>query len=286
MGEFAVYKYVYEDRVIYVGKTNASLKARIDAHSREESFKPYMAAKIWYCELSNEVETDSVEKVLINLYKPEINIKDKVPLLTGEVALPDLKWIPYEEYKPLNVRLKLAKERAAKEVAFVDALSESGGCEFTLSFIPEITFAGSTSLIEKDISFDGSLYHFKPTKEGYKMAEENYHSLVFYCTSFLVPLIKNKEKYELLLGFVREVQKYILGGYVSEWLEDQFSLFIPSRYEAILDVVSKITGITPKKYGTHYELEWCEEHNSFLEDIRDAARYEIVKQARIEELIH
>lgn len=98
--EYAVYKYTCKDsgQVVYVGKTNRSLKQRVDAHKREKPFEAY-DCEIEYVNLSNKVETDSVEKILINFYKPVLNEKDKIPLLTESLTIPNLVWIPYQPHK-------------------------------------------------------------------------------------------------------------------------------------------------------------------------------------------
>lgn len=96
-----VYRYtlVETGEVIYIGKTDASLKQRIDAHEKEEKFIPYLGLwKIDYMELANNVETDIIEKYLINQLKPILNEKDCTEGLTSmDISLP--AWISYEQYK-------------------------------------------------------------------------------------------------------------------------------------------------------------------------------------------
>lgn len=285
MKEFAVYKYVYEGRVVYVGKTNASLKARIDAHKREDSFKPYMAASVYYCELSNEVETDAVEKILINYYKPEINIKDKVPLLTEEAMLPNIEWHPYSDYKPVVVRINLAKKRALKAATFVDKLRESGGNEFTLPFLPEKQDFDGVPLADREVFFDGKEYHFTPTKEGVYATENSYYSLLFSMTSFLLPFIEKKERFSLISSFINKVKEYILGGYVTDFSDDTYSLFVESKYEPIMPLVKSVAGIEPRKCGDYYELWWGRDHDEYLSVFEEEKCYEFVKQARLEGLL-
>lgn len=99
--DYCVYRYVLPDtgQIIYVGKTDVSLRQRIESHAKEEKFAPYLGQWIVeYIELANRVETDIVEKYLINTLKPILNEKDHVEGLTNmSIKLP--KWIPYEKYE-------------------------------------------------------------------------------------------------------------------------------------------------------------------------------------------
>lgn len=102
--DLCVYRYIDEitGEIMYVGKTNSSLRARIVAHRYEEKFLEHGPYKVEFVELSNKVETDSVEKILINLWKPLLNDKDKVIGLTDNIELDNLNWIPYSEYKGVD----------------------------------------------------------------------------------------------------------------------------------------------------------------------------------------
>lgn len=72
-----VYKYVYKGSIIYIGKTNSSLKNRVRAHEKEKKFIEYLNdAKIYFVELKNKAETSFMEKCLINKYRPILNITD------------------------------------------------------------------------------------------------------------------------------------------------------------------------------------------------------------------
>lgn len=99
--DYCIYKYVslQDGSVLYVGKTDSSLKQRIDAHAKEEKFLPYLGnVEIFYFTLSNRVETDIVEKYLINQLKPTLNEKDmEEGLSLSGLKLP--KWEPYSKYE-------------------------------------------------------------------------------------------------------------------------------------------------------------------------------------------
>lgn len=122
--EYCVYRYtlVSSGEVIYIGKTDASLKARIDAHEREPKFAPYMGLwKIDFIRLANRVETDVVERFLINKLKPAINEKDLEEGLSGsfDISLPE--WIPYEEYVAPKKQTAVDKKGLEVDLALYSA---------------------------------------------------------------------------------------------------------------------------------------------------------------------
>ena len=73
---YAIYKYVYDNKIIYIGKTNSSLKNRLICHSNESKFQPFLEADIFYFEVANKTETEIFEKILINKYHPRLNVVD------------------------------------------------------------------------------------------------------------------------------------------------------------------------------------------------------------------
>lgn len=73
MGHY-VYKYVYNGKIIYIGKTDSNLDTRINQHKLEDKFKPYLKSDIYYIELANAIMSDAVESELIRRYKPALNI--------------------------------------------------------------------------------------------------------------------------------------------------------------------------------------------------------------------
>jgi hypothetical protein len=89
-----VYKYEYEGKVIYIGKTDNSFENRIYNHSREDKFAPYIdKATISVYETRDKVETDFLETVLINQYRPALNAaKHKV---TSVDVCANVQWVPW-----------------------------------------------------------------------------------------------------------------------------------------------------------------------------------------------
>lgn len=95
---YAVYKYVYNGEIIYVGKTNHSIKQRISDHANDKKFRKYINdCKIYCAECKNPAHTIIMETYLINKYKPILNVfmkyEDDLNLI-----IPDPKWIDYESF--------------------------------------------------------------------------------------------------------------------------------------------------------------------------------------------
>lgn len=121
MGHF-VYKYVYDYEIIYIGKNDTDLKTRIDQHKREDKFKPYLdQCDIWYFEVANSVECKCYESLLINKYKPKLNVLEKHEGLSIEFEEP--RWNPYFEglFKkiPIVKREIVEPDRSEEEFAEV-----------------------------------------------------------------------------------------------------------------------------------------------------------------------
>lgn len=78
MSNCCVYKYVYNNEVVYVGKSDHSLKNRLNSHKKEDKFKPYLSkSDIYYAWVKNPAMTIILETYLINKYKPKLNVSMK-----------------------------------------------------------------------------------------------------------------------------------------------------------------------------------------------------------------
>ena len=97
--EHGVYKYVYNDEVIYVGKTDAEngFKKRIDRHKKENEL--FNKSDIYVYKCKDKTETDSLETILINAYKPVLN---KMKVYDYKIDPPELNWIPWKNYNNKN----------------------------------------------------------------------------------------------------------------------------------------------------------------------------------------
>ena len=78
MKEHGIYKYVYDGEIIYIGKTDRSILGRVRDHAKEAKFLPYLGnAEIYFFHCEDSIQTDIYEKVLINKYKPILNVDCK-----------------------------------------------------------------------------------------------------------------------------------------------------------------------------------------------------------------
>lgn len=140
--EYCVYRYINSStsQIYYVGKTNSSLRARVTAHRYEEKFQNINNYSVEYISLSNAIETDSVEKFLINKWKPILNTKDKVFGFSSilESEMNSLQWIPYEIYEKRlrnSKTVKNAVKRSNDLVSFFHATLLANGNYFTFPFL-------------------------------------------------------------------------------------------------------------------------------------------------------
>lgn len=97
--KYFIYKYVYQDDIIYIGKT-IDLPRRIAEHASgqgiESKFNPYLKeCEIYYHQCCNELEMDAVERLLINHFKPVLNDVDIFPELSTIQI--EVDWLYYSE---------------------------------------------------------------------------------------------------------------------------------------------------------------------------------------------
>lgn len=94
MGHY-VYKYVHNDEIIYIGKNDTNLESRIKQHERERKFKKYLSSDIYYIELSNRAESKALEALLINKYKPKLNVVDVYETSSNLIQFVEPTWLRY-----------------------------------------------------------------------------------------------------------------------------------------------------------------------------------------------
>ena len=97
----AIYKYVFNGEIIYIGQTRSSLEARITGHRNEERFSPYKGAKLYYFEVKNNTELDIFERLLINKYQPILNVNN-TSADSLDIVFNEPEW---ELYKPVKKQI-------------------------------------------------------------------------------------------------------------------------------------------------------------------------------------
>lgn len=113
---FGVYKYVYNDEIIYIGKSDNSILNRVNAHVKEAKFKPYLEkAVIYYTECKHSTHTLILEAFLINKYKPILNVSLKHDEdLNLDIPIPEPEWHLLSELKKVEKTVKQVKKPGIK----------------------------------------------------------------------------------------------------------------------------------------------------------------------------
>lgn len=234
--DFCVYRYILRDThdIVYVGKTNSSLKARIDAHEKEEKFQYFKGRwRIEYISLANAVETDIVEKYFINKWKPILNEKDNVPEYTDlTFLLPE--WEPYEAYLFKN-HFFIEKEkwdRAVLDEEFLRMILDAEQSKQTTFITPFLHPTGMLPIREKNkyqqvtkkevsVVPNGYLQELIPASEFCDNTyEEQYFKILYFIWSDIYEQIflyaEDKEKIDNIkqkLSFCQELETFAINGY-------------------------------------------------------------------------
>ena len=118
-----VYKYTdtASGRVVYVGKTNASLKHRIDAHRTDARFAPYLGSCSVLCAaFPSSSEVDAVEMSLIGELRPVLNTACSTLRLPDELPTDaEIDWELYEDVAAW-ARPNKRREAALRKAALAD----------------------------------------------------------------------------------------------------------------------------------------------------------------------
>ena len=101
---FYVYKYVSEDgNIVYIGKSE-TITQRIKQHSSfnglDEKFKAYKNAKVYIHKCSSRHEMDALEIILIEKYKPILNVSCKTKSNLSFDFDVDIDWVDFDKIKP------------------------------------------------------------------------------------------------------------------------------------------------------------------------------------------
>lgn len=114
-----VYKYVFNEEVIYVGITK-DLESRLSQHGRYgdnigiEGWEEINQSKIFYVKVANEVMADVIESELIRFYKPKYNKAKKSKWCGLPFIEKELVW---KEFKKNNFN-KTAKKGLKRVINF------------------------------------------------------------------------------------------------------------------------------------------------------------------------
>lgn len=86
-----IYKYVYQNQIIYIGQTN-NLKKRFREHSYENEI--FKNSSLYYFQVNNQIAANAWEYFLINKYSPTLNIQYNYK---EEIEFSEPTWKSYKE---------------------------------------------------------------------------------------------------------------------------------------------------------------------------------------------
>lgn len=126
-----VYKYVLNNEVIYIGKTDTSLDSRIAQHGKSgdnipsSAWKDINSSDVYYVTLNNSTMSDVVESELIRRHKPKYNVAKKSDW--SGLPFPEPKWIKYEPQpqQALDKKETGKKQRRTKEERYVEDVTRA-----------------------------------------------------------------------------------------------------------------------------------------------------------------
>lgn len=107
MGHY-VYKYVYNNEIIYIGKNDTNLVDRLNQHGKtgdnitQDGWDEINNSDIYYAELANSTMADVVETELICKYKPKYNIAKKSDWIGLTFIEP--VWYLYKKNDPKEIK--------------------------------------------------------------------------------------------------------------------------------------------------------------------------------------
>lgn len=199
--EHGIYKYVYDGKVIYIGKTDSSFRSRINGHAKEKKFNDYSSAEIFVFRTANNTETTIYEKLLINKYCPVLNVQDKHKETTN-IIFEEPEWISYEDYEILlkeERKKEKKKPLKKKEIEHLKMLRIMlYDCEYDL------------------LHWNRELWVIEKLKEMIKLKQTEY--TVEMPTEFIIKNISNEEQFtnatknSILYGL-----KWIIGSYLKDY---------------------------------------------------------------------
>lgn len=97
---YYIYKYVVDDKIVYIGKTKRKLGIRIGEHARETKFIKYRGrADIYWFECDSNIEMDIAERILILRYRPELNVTDNLDVDLTNTDFREPVWRAYRDWR-------------------------------------------------------------------------------------------------------------------------------------------------------------------------------------------
>lgn len=155
---YGIYKLVKDGNIVYIGKSDSSILSRIMNHTKEEKFADYSGSEIFYFEVKNSTETTIYEKLLINKYKPILNVTD-VHDESVDIPFEEPEWKPFdieeeterEKQKKAEIRAKERERRKSEHNAAYERIPRKKRQTFALSITKEDLAKLRKAAFEEDV---------------------------------------------------------------------------------------------------------------------------------------
>lgn len=186
-----VYKYVYDNEVIYVGKSDRDIESRIYDHLNDSKFRPYLdGCEIYYAELPDPCYSTIYETYLIGTLKPKLNdiMKYQTPI---KFEIPDITWEKFVPTKKYKMHMSEAQRsfvirfRCNDDVLLIET-TQSDPLKFVLNALETSQFD----------AYKGKLCIDYVCKTFPSDKSDNWQLIEFRCTSYrLLPALKKIVEY-------------------------------------------------------------------------------------------
>ena len=234
-----LYKYVVDDNVYYFGKSERDILERLRCHESEDKFKSILSCcSIYYAPMKNKVEICALEKLLINKYKPELNVVDAQED-GSEYNFEEPEWILCYDANIISIPEYIQKKKASinKVIESIDEIRDelmdlkelfealqvvyhdSGTLSFNMQDLEctnfFVRFTCPCRYYDGEILIDKVLFDYG-TDFNYK-----YH-VEMHLSSFIVEKIKNDSIDKLIAKIDESIKVYNSALYIQENVNSMF----------------------------------------------------------------
>lgn len=195
MIEKGLYKYVIRDsgEIVYIGKSDWSIKRRLQDHNSclgiDAKFKDYIEkCDIFVTEINNPIETEILEKALIDKYKPVLNETYNYPEISKYFSIIEPTWTKI----PIKFKIGTIKKQSNEKDLRKDIKLFYGKFHFNY-YNPKIPNDISGYITVSNLIYDNDIGAYEIfasdesaikflkdiTRECYKRGRSNYNYTLF-----------------------------------------------------------------------------------------------------------
>lgn len=186
MGHY-VYKYVYNNEIIYIGKNDTNLYSRLKQHGKcgdnipEEGWDEINNSDIFYCELANATMSDVVESELIRRYKPKYN-KAKMSEWSG-VLFVEPEWKKAFEKNNEEALKEKDAEISSLKSKLIKCQKELYECQKELNNLSEYKF----DYLQLNSRYNNVLKQINDLKNNIRISNDDEYSFEDICNWYKQP---------------------------------------------------------------------------------------------------